>query len=129
MIECSVSSSLTRYPQTALVNCPSRGFGRASAGRLVATDRWMSLSIAPTLTSLHRPSGADGRAGLPPVVECRGLHKSYKGVVALDRLDLTSPRAAVGLLGANGAGKTTLIRLLLGLAAPSEGSASVLGFD
>jgi ABC-2 type transport system ATP-binding protein len=50
-------------------------------------------------------------------------------VVALDRLDLTIPRAAVGLLGANGAGKTTLLKILLGLTDPTEGSANVLGFD
>ena len=64
-----------------------------------------------------------------PVVDARGLHKTYKGVIALDRLDLAVPRAAVGLLGANGAGKTTLLRLLLGLAKPSAGSATVLGYD
>ncbi|MDP9357639.1 MAG: ABC transporter ATP-binding protein [Chloroflexota bacterium] len=64
-----------------------------------------------------------------PVIDARGLHKTYKSVIALDRLDLVVPRAAVGLLGANGAGKTTLLRLLLGLAKPDGGSATVLGFD
>ncbi len=63
------------------------------------------------------------------VVETRGLRKAYRGVVALDRLDLTIPRSAVGLLGANGAGKTTLLRLLLGLAKPTSGDAQVLGHD
>jgi len=72
---------------------------------------------------------ADGVAGAPPVVETRGLRKAYGSVVALDRMDLTIPRAAVGLLGPNGAGKTTLLKLLLGLSRPSEGTASVLGFD
>jgi ABC-2 type transport system ATP-binding protein len=63
------------------------------------------------------------------VVETRGLRKNYGGVVALDRMDLTIPRAAVGLLGPNGAGKTTLLKLLLGLSRPTAGSATVLGFD
>ncbi len=63
------------------------------------------------------------------VVETRGLLKRYGSFIALDRLNLTVPRAAVGLLGANGAGKTTLIRLLLGLARPDAGDASVLGFN
>jgi ABC-2 type transport system ATP-binding protein len=82
-------------------------------------------------------SGADPEASRPnaapseaSTIEARGLRKSYgKGVNALEALDLSVPPAAVGLLGANGAGKTTLIRLLLGLAKPSSGSATVLGFD
>jgi ABC-2 type transport system ATP-binding protein len=65
----------------------------------------------------------------PLVVETHGLRKTYGGVVALERLDLSMPRAAVGLLGANGAGKTTLLRLLLGLSIPDSGTATVLGFD
>lgn len=65
-----------------------------------------------------------------PAIETRGLHKTYgRGVIALDRLDLTVPHTAIGLLGANGAGKTTLIRLLLGLARPSDGDARVLGLN
>ncbi len=35
----------------------------------------------------------------------------------------------VGYLGPNGSGKTTTIRMLLGLLRPSDGSASVLGYD
>ena len=35
----------------------------------------------------------------------------------------------VALLGPNGSGKTTTIRMLLGLLAPSDGKATVLGFD
>jgi ABC-2 type transport system ATP-binding protein len=35
----------------------------------------------------------------------------------------------VGYLGSNGSGKTTTIRMLLGLLSPTEGSATVLGFD
>jgi ABC-2 type transport system ATP-binding protein len=81
---------------------------------------------------IHHESAARSLAppaDAPPVVETRGLRKTYGGVVALERLDLTIPRASVGLLGANGAGKTTLLRLLLGLSTPSIGSATVLGFD
>jgi ABC-2 type transport system ATP-binding protein len=79
----------------------------------------------------HDAGRSDAVSGVDfePAVEVRGLRKTYGKVVALDRLTLEIPRAAVGLLGANGAGKTTLLRILLGLARPTEGSASVLGFD
>jgi ABC-2 type transport system ATP-binding protein len=51
-------------------------------------------------------------------------------VTALDDLRLDVPQGAVfGLLGPNGAGKTTLVRLLTGLARPTAGSATVVGYD
>jgi ABC-2 type transport system ATP-binding protein len=63
-------------------------------------------------------------------IECQGLTKHYGPVAALDGLDLEVPqRSLFGFLGPNGAGKTTLMRVLLGLAAPSGGSAMVLGHD
>jgi ABC-2 type transport system ATP-binding protein len=74
-------------------------------------------------------SPSDGATGGAPVIEVRGLRKTFGSFVALDNINLTVPRASVGLLGANGAGKTTLIRTLLGLIAPDTGSATVVGFD
>ena len=63
-------------------------------------------------------------------IETRGLGKRFGTRDALIGIDLQVPRGvAFGFLGANGAGKTTLIRLLLGLAEPTAGSASVLGHD
>jgi len=58
------------------------------------------------------------------------LVKTYPGVRAVDGLSLNVPRGvAYGFLGRNGAGKTTTIRILLGLARPTEGRATVLGFS
>ena len=63
-----------------------------------------------------------------PAVATEGLSKSFGPVRALSDLSLRVERGEVfGFLGPNGAGKTTTIRLLLGLLAPSGGSATVLG--
>ena len=52
----------------------------------------------------------------------------HGGQVAVDHVDLAVPRGAVyGFLGPNGSGKTTTIRMLLGLAYPTSGTAEVLG--
>ena len=64
-----------------------------------------------------------------PVIETDGLLKRYPGVVALDYLTLSVEPGIVGLVGPNGAGKSTLLKILLGLLAPTGGSAAVLGFD
>lgn len=74
-------------------------------------------------------SAPDGARANAPVIDIRGLRKTFGSFVALDGISLQMPQASVGLLGANGAGKTTLIRLLLGLIAPDEGVMTVVGFD
>lgn len=63
-------------------------------------------------------------------VETSGLTKNFASFTAVDSVDFNIPQGEIfGLLGPNGAGKTTTIRMLCGLLAPSEGSASVLGLD
>ncbi|MFV5993015.1 ATP-binding cassette domain-containing protein [Streptomyces sp. NPDC056231] len=63
------------------------------------------------------------------VIETRGLTKRYRGgQLAVDGLDLSVPEGSVfGFLGPNGSGKTTTIRMLMGLIAPTSGTARVLG--
>ncbi len=64
------------------------------------------------------------------VVETRGLTKLYGDVHALDGVTLTVPEGSVfGFLGPNGAGKTTMLRVLLGLARPTSGGATIFGHD
>jgi ABC-2 type transport system ATP-binding protein len=65
-----------------------------------------------------------------PIATLTGITKRYGNTVALDGLNL-SLRAGevVALLGPNGAGKSTAIKLLLGLIAPTSGTASVFGSD
>lgn len=63
-------------------------------------------------------------------VVIRDLVKVYRGVRALDGLDLAVPEGSVfGFLGPNGAGKTTTLRILAGLARPTSGSVTILGHD
>ena len=65
-----------------------------------------------------------------PLIETRALTKRYGAqVTALDSLTLEVEPGIIGLVGANGAGKSTLIKILLGLLAPSDGAASVMGLD
>jgi ABC-2 type transport system ATP-binding protein len=57
------------------------------------------------------------------------LVKVYSQVKAVDELSLHVPRGGIyGFLGRNGAGKTSTIKVLLGLARPTGGQATVLGF-
>src|SRR5260370_9203297 len=64
-----------------------------------------------------------------PAIEVVGLTKDFSaGVRAVDDLTFTVAHGEVcGLLGPNGAGKTTTLRALVGLLAPTKGSARLLG--
>ncbi|WP_431680024.1 ABC transporter ATP-binding protein [Kitasatospora sp. KL5] len=62
------------------------------------------------------------------MIRTGGLTKRFGGRAAVDGLDLAVPRGSVfGFLGPNGSGKTTTIRMLMGLIAPTAGTATVLG--
>jgi ABC-2 type transport system ATP-binding protein len=62
------------------------------------------------------------------VIETAGLGKRYRGTWALRECTLAVPGGhVVALVGPNGAGKTTLLNMSVGLTAPTEGRATVLG--
>jgi ABC-2 type transport system ATP-binding protein len=62
------------------------------------------------------------------MIEVRGLTKRYGDKVAVDDLTFTvRPGVVTGFLGPNGAGKSTTMRVILGLDAPTRGSATVNG--
>src|SRR6516165_5866184 len=64
------------------------------------------------------------------VVETKELTKKYGKFLALDRLTLSVERGQIlGFVGPNGAGKTTTIKILVGLARPTSGSARIAGVD
>jgi ABC-2 type transport system ATP-binding protein len=65
-----------------------------------------------------------------PAIETKELTKKYGDLLALDRLNLTVERGEIlGFVGPNGAGKTTTIKILVGLARPTSGSARLAGVD
>ena len=62
------------------------------------------------------------------MIEVQGLTKRYGDKLAVDDLSFTVQQGRVtGFLGPNGAGKSTTMRLILGLDAPTRGSATVNG--
>jgi ABC-2 type transport system ATP-binding protein len=64
------------------------------------------------------------------MIEVRGVTKRYRDRVAVDSLTFSVERGELlGFLGANGAGKSTTMKILTGCIPPSEGSASIDGFD
>jgi ABC-2 type transport system ATP-binding protein len=65
---------------------------------------------------------------MTPVLSAVDLTKRFAGVAAVDDLSFDVQAGSItGFLGPNGAGKTTTMRMLLGLAAPTAGSALVFG--
>jgi ABC-2 type transport system ATP-binding protein len=61
-------------------------------------------------------------------ITVQGLTKRFGDVLAVDRLSFQVDEGTVaGFLGPNGAGKTTTLRMLLGLVAPTSGTAEIGG--
>ena len=64
------------------------------------------------------------------VILAHDLTKRFDSFTAVDHISFSVKAGeVVGYLGPNGSGKTTTIRMLLGLLRPSEGQATVLGYD
>ncbi len=65
-----------------------------------------------------------------PMIEVIDLVKRFGENIAVDRVSFSVSRGEVfGLLGPNGAGKSTIIKILTTLLPPTDGQASVVGYD
>ena len=64
------------------------------------------------------------------MISIQGLTKRFGSQIAVDSLSLEIPAGQiVGFLGPNGAGKTTTLKMLTGMIEPSDGTATICGFD
>ncbi|MEY2552357.1 MAG: type transport system ATP-binding protein [Ilumatobacteraceae bacterium] len=63
-------------------------------------------------------------------LETRALTRRFGETVAVEAIDLRVETGEIyGFLGPNGAGKSTMVRMLTTLLLPSEGTATVAGYD
>jgi ABC-type multidrug transport system ATPase subunit len=64
------------------------------------------------------------------MIECEDLTKRFGHFTAVDHVSFSIAKGSIfGFLGPNGSGKSTVIRMLCGLLEPSDGRATIAGFD
>jgi ABC-2 type transport system ATP-binding protein len=103
------------------------GQTRGLTGPSLLTRRPAGAAGLP-VPSAGGQAGTAGRRVSPVMIEADGLTKWFGPVRAVDNLSFTVwPGQVTGFLGPNGAGKTTTMRVILGLDAPTSGSALVGG--
>ena len=97
---------------------PARCYDRA--GSIACT------SDSPTIGTM----AASQAASAAPFLDLIDIGKTYPGVIALSGVNLSvAPGEIIGLVGENGAGKSTLMKILGGVAAPSQGTIRIDGAE
>jgi ABC-type branched-subunit amino acid transport system ATPase component len=103
-----------------------------SSSAITLQDRVEFRAVSePSPSRPAAPSGAianDGKAA--PLLQARGIRKTYGGLEALSGVDLDLARGRItGLIGPNGAGKTTLLNVISGVEQATSGQVLLLGED
>src|SRR5881394_277667 len=64
------------------------------------------------------------------MIVCENLTRRFGNFTAVDHVSFTVSKGSIfGFLGPNGSGKSTVIRMLCGLLEPTEGRATIAGYD
>jgi len=64
------------------------------------------------------------------MIACENLTRRFGHFTAVDHVSFTVSKGSIfGFLGPNGSGKSTVIRMLCGLLEPTEGRATIAGYD
>ena len=85
--------------------------------------------VRPLALPANRGHRMSAQAGPPPMVQAAGASKWFGDLVAVSDVSFNIGAGVTALLGPNGAGKSTMLRMMCGLARPSNGSVTVLGKD
>jgi branched-chain amino acid transport system permease protein len=114
----------------AVLFMPDGVLGRVRKRRAAASAAASAQPVRPAAQRRCDPPTASRRSdrAAAPLLAIRGVRKSFRGVRALDGVDLdVHVGEIVGILGPNGSGKSTLINVVSGHFAPDTGSIRFAG--
>jgi branched-chain amino acid transport system permease protein len=114
--------------RTAVREEPSAASVRVDESRRASPRTAGAAQSSAVAAAAHEAVSAARSA--EPVLEVRGLSKSFGGLRAIDDVSLEVRRGEIlGIIGPNGAGKTTLFNLLNGFIPPDAGTIRLEGED
>src|SRR6516165_5508920 len=90
----------------------------------------MSDGWIPPTSVKARVGGVPDRSGMTPLLEIKGVHKNFGGLIALDGVELALAAGGLAcIIGPNGCGKTTLLNVVSGAFPPDAGKVWFRGED
>jgi len=106
-----------------------RGTARAAPAPAAFPEEREAVHL-PELSELGTVASLSPNGSGPPVLEIKGMTKTFGGLVAVDDVSMNVRKGAIhAIIGPNGAGKTTLFNLVTGLMKPDAGQVLLEGDD